>query len=62
MNEVFAMCILQATKLKKEYRVGNQVMPILKDVSLAIDQGDFVFIVGPSGSGNKTLLYVLSVL
>lgn len=62
MNEVFAMCILQATKLKKEYRVGNQVMPILKDVSLAIDQGDFVFIVGPSGSGKTTLLYVLSGL
>ncbi|MBL7930874.1 MAG: ABC transporter ATP-binding protein [Bacteroidia bacterium] len=40
---------------------GNQVF-LLKDVSLAIEQGDFVSIMGPSGSGKSTLLNVIGML
>ena len=36
--------------------------PILTDVSLALEQGDAISIVGPSGTGKSTLLYILGAL
>jgi len=35
---------------------------ILKDISLTIEQGEFVTIMGPSGAGKSTLLYILGML
>ncbi len=35
---------------------------VLDDVSLDVDQGEFVVLVGPSGSGKTTLMYALSTL
>ena len=37
-------------------------MPILRDVSLTLEQGEAVSIVGPSGTGKSTLLYILGAL
>jgi len=41
---------------------GSQGLPILKDVSFNVDEGDFMCIVGPSGCGKSTLLRIIAGL
>lgn len=50
--------ILEARNIMKTIR-GHE---ILKGVSLAVNEGDFVSIIGVSGSGKSTLMYILGLL
>jgi lipoprotein-releasing system ATP-binding protein len=54
--------MLEARSVSKSYPTPRGPLPILKDVSLALDQGDAISIVGPSGTGKSTLLYILGAL
>ena len=46
--------------LTKAYRRGDQVVPVLQDITLTMQAGDFVALMGPSGSGKSTLLNLIA--
>ncbi|HEY6394048.1 MAG TPA: ATP-binding cassette domain-containing protein, partial [Candidatus Binataceae bacterium] len=54
--------MLEASRVSKSYQTAAGSLPILNDVSLTLDQGDAISIVGPSGTGKSTLLYILGAL
>ncbi|HWK71406.1 MAG TPA: lipoprotein-releasing ABC transporter ATP-binding protein LolD [Burkholderiaceae bacterium] len=53
---------LAARNLVKTYNEGGQAIQVLRDVSLHVDRGEMVAIVGASGSGKSTLLHTLGLL
>jgi putative ABC transport system ATP-binding protein len=48
--------------LYKNYLNGNEVTEVLRDVSLQVNDGEFIAIVGPSGSGKSTLMNIIGCL
>lgn len=56
------MALIECSGLTKTYRLGDETVHALDDVSLRIEAGDFVAIAGPSGSGKSTLANVIGGL
>lgn len=56
------MSLVFAEDLKKEYQVGDILIPAIRGVDFAIDSASFVCFVGPSGSGKTTLLNMIGCL
>lgn len=56
------MSLVEIKNLSKTYQMGEVTISALKDVSLEIEEGTFVSIIGPSGSGKSTLLNLIGVL
>ena len=54
------MSVLELNHVKKSF--NNGTLHVLKDISLSVEKGEVVAIIGPSGSGKSTLLRCLNLL
>ena len=56
------MSVIEVNNVSRSFNNGKQTTEVLKNISLTVEEGDFVSIMGPSGSGKSTLLYLLGGL
>lgn len=56
------MSLIQINNLTKEYKSGNEKVTAVNNISLEINQGEFVSLMGESGSGKSTLLTIIGGL
>ncbi|MCD8385751.1 MAG: ABC transporter ATP-binding protein [Bacteroidales bacterium] len=54
--------IIKVDNIRRDFKVGDEVVHALRGVSFAIHDGEFVTIMGTSGSGKSTLLNILGCL
>ena len=54
--------ILSLRNINKSYDEGKLEVPVLHDISLDIEEGEYVAIMGPSGSGKSTLMNIIGCL
>lgn len=54
--------VIELDGINRRFDVGGQVVHALDNVSLTIQQGDYVSLMGPSGSGKSTLLNIIGLL
>lgn len=53
---------IKIQSLYKSYKNGDEITEVLRDVSLEVDDGEFLAIIGPSGSGKSTLMNIIGCL
>jgi putative ABC transport system ATP-binding protein len=46
----------------KDYKNGDEITEVLKDVNITVEDGEMVAIIGPSGSGKSTLMNIIGCL
>ncbi|MCX5902094.1 MAG: ABC transporter ATP-binding protein, partial [Proteobacteria bacterium] len=56
------MELMELRNIYKTYHIGELDVPVLKGVSLSIEKGELVSLMGASGSGKSTLMNILGCL
>ncbi|NLG25895.1 MAG: ABC transporter ATP-binding protein [Clostridiales bacterium] len=54
--------MIELTNVSKRYEMGGEVVKALDDVTMKVDDRDYVAIVGPSGSGKSTMMNIIGCL
>jgi len=54
--------IINITDLVRNFKLGNQIINVLKSISFSINRNEYVALMGPSGSGKSTLMNLLGCL
>lgn len=54
--------VIRMSGIKKSYKMGGNVLNVLKGISLTVNEGEFLAILGPSGSGKSTLMNIIGCM
>lgn len=54
--------IIEMTDINKGYMLGEEKVPVLKNIRFRVEKGEFVAILGPSGSGKTTLMNIIGCM
>lgn len=54
--------LLSLTDISKTYKLGTNIINALQNVTVTVEEGSFIAVMGPSGSGKSTFLQVASML
>ena len=54
--------LIRLSHIDKSYGEGKLAVPVLHDISLTIEEGEYLAIMGPSGSGKSTLMNLIGCL
>lgn len=56
------MSLLEVRSVSKVFDVDGKTMEVLRDISMSVDEGEFICFIGPSGCGKTTLLRIIAGL
>ena len=54
--------IIETHNIARRYKMGDNIVNALQDISISIDKGEYVAFMGPSGSGKSTLMNIVGCL
>ncbi|ATH91248.1 macrolide ABC transporter ATP-binding protein [Bacillus glycinifermentans] len=54
--------MIQLSNVTKSYHIGKETFDVLHSIDVAIEQGEYLSIMGPSGSGKSTLMNIIGCL
>lgn len=54
--------IIEIKNMNKGYMLGEDKVPVLRDINFTVKRGEFVAILGPSGSGKTTLMNIIGCM
>lgn len=54
--------MIRMSNVNKGYMLGEEKLPVLKDITFSVKKGEFVAILGPSGSGKTTLMNIIGCM
>ena len=54
--------IFELKHVYKDYKQGKEDVPVLKDISFSMEEGEYTAVMGPSGSGKSTLMNIIGCL
>ena len=62
MNEYKTNLVVRLDNVCRSFQQGARTIEVLKNISLDVEAGESVGILGPSGSGKSTMLHIVGLL